>query len=357
MTLDPELAAWLDAHADGLDCGSTDAAALLPRLATAGLIGAGVPIAAGGSGGSCSSAIGAVAALARHSQAAAFVLWAQRVFIEYLLQSPNRALAEAYLPGLLAGTTAGASGLSNAMKFLGGIEALQVEARRRTDGWQLDGRLPWATNLLAQRFVVAVAASDVAGGAPAVFAVPATQAGVQRSADLDLVGLRGTATAALALSQVPLGPEHLLHEDARSYLPRVRPAFLGMQCGLSIGLARRCLASVRGSEDSGRALLAEPAAAIAADLDAAAARLSAGVDTGAFVDAPRALFLLRIQLAELAQQAAQLELQARGGAGYLHGRHGGFARRWREAAFLPIVTPSLVQLRTELARGSARQAA
>ena len=27
-----------------------------------------------------------------------------------------------------------------------------------------------------------------------------------------------------------------------------------------------------------------------------------------------------------------------------------FARRWREAAFLPIVTPSLVQLKTELAK-------
>ena len=35
----------------------------------------------------------------------------------------------------------------------------------------------------------------------------------------------------------------------------------------------------------------------------------------------------------------------------------GFARRWREAAFLPIVTPSLVQLKTELAKRRARLAA
>ena len=46
-----------------------------------------------------------------------------------------------------------------------------------------------------------------------------------------------------------------------------------------------------------------------------------------------------------------------GGAAYLKPAGDGFARRWREAAFLPIVTPSLVQLKTELAKRRARLAA
>jgi len=29
-------------------------------------------------------------------------------------------------------------------------------------------------------------------------------------------------------------------------------------------------------------------------------------------------------------------------------KRGGFARRWRESAFIPIVTPSVIQLRAEL---------
>ncbi|HBP2206838.1 TPA: acyl-CoA dehydrogenase, partial [Pseudomonas aeruginosa] len=33
-----------------------------------------------------------------------------------------------------------------------------------------------------------------------------------------------------------------------------------------------------------------------------------------------------------------------------------FARRWRESAFVPIVTPSLVQLRAELQRQAEAKA-
>jgi alkylation response protein AidB-like acyl-CoA dehydrogenase len=68
------------------------------------------------------------------------------------------------------------------------------------------------------------------------------------------------------------------------------------------------------------------------------------------------LFELRIGLAEVASQAVQLELQASGGKAYLQAYGAGFARRWRESAFVPIITPSLVQLRTEL-RKFAEQAA
>ena len=46
-------------------------------------------------------------------------------------------------------------------------------------------------------------------------------------------------------------------------------------------------------------------------------------------------------------------LQASGGKAYLTAHGGGFARRWRESVFVPIVTPSLVQLRTELQRQAA----
>ena len=50
----------------------------------------------------------------------------------------------------------------------------------------------------------------------------------------------------------------------------------------------------------------------------------------------------------LRQRLRGAEHLARGGAG--------FARRWRESAFVPIVTPSLVQLRAELQRQAEAKA-
>ena len=73
-------------------------------------------------------------------------------------------------------------------------------------------------------------------------------------------------------------------------------------------------------------------------------------------DWPARLFRIRIGLAEAAANAVQLELQASGGKAYLSEHGAGFARRWRESAFVPIVTPSLVQLRAELQRQAEAKA-
>lgn len=74
------------------------------------------------------------------------------------------------------------------------------------------------------------------------------------------------------------------------------------------------------------------------------------MENDVFRNKPAQLFQIRIGLAALASSALELELQARGGKAYLQGHTDGFARRWREAAFIPIVTPSLVQLKAQLAR-------
>lgn len=357
--LSPGLTAWLDTHAGALDDGSHDAAEVLPQLAAAGVFRLGVPAAQGGAPGTdIGDAIEAVSQVAEHSVAAAFVAWGQRVFIEYLLRSPNAALSQAWLAPLLEGEVAGATALSNAMKFLSGIESLQIEARQEGAHWVLDGRMPWVTNLRKQGFLVAAAVS-APDGTPAVVALPHDIAGLTRSADLDLLALQSSNTAALEVRGVRIDPQWLIHPDARQYLPRARPAFAGLQCGLSIGLARRALraAGEAGQGQASRGILGEPLQALARQLDEATARLIDGVRSERFVAEPWLLFESRIALAEIASQAVQLELQASGGAAYLKPAGDGFARRWREAAFLPIVTPSLVQLKTELARRRARLAA
>lgn len=348
----PDLAAWLDANADALDTTHDLAAQILPRLGDAGLLRVGVTARQGGNGGSTVDAIEAIASVARRSLTAAFVFWGQRTFIEYLLQSENDPLRSRWLPALLAGERAGATGLSNAMKYLSDMEPLQMNATPLEGAparWALNGQLPWITNLRREGFIAAAAFDNRDGRPPSIFAVPHDAPGVTRSDDLDLIALRSSNTAALRLDGTVLDADWLIAADAAAFLAHARPAFLGLQCGMSIGLTRRALDTVANSNPSVHAAAGEEAARLAQELDALTQRMYRGIEAGAFVSAPAAQFEVRIALASVAGAAVQLELQAAGGRGYLRGT-GGVARRAREAAFVPIVTPSIVQLKNELAR-------
>ncbi|HJR29610.1 acyl-CoA dehydrogenase family protein [Pseudomonas citri] len=348
--LNEALSRWLDTQAQALDLGDCNTQQVLSQLAAADVLRIGISPRLGGSDGTIADAVEALAEVAGHSLAAAFVFWGQRAFIEYVLQSPNTALRERLLPSLLSGELAGATGLSNAMKFLSGIEALQMRARASAAGWILSGRLHWVTNLRKSGFVVAAAIEHEEGGSPFVLAIPDTTPGLQRSADLQLMGLQSSNTAALDFAQVDVGREWLLHEDARVFLPAVRPSFLGLQCGLAIGLARRALLEVEAHLQEGRSILLEPLQEQREHLEHTVGALKSGILDGRFLTQPAELFRLRIALAESTADAMQLELQASGGKAYLSEYGSSFARRWRESAFVPIVTPSLVQLRAELQR-------
>ncbi|MTE00579.1 acyl-CoA dehydrogenase [Paracoccus sp. YIM 132242] len=347
--LPPDLAGWLAAQAKGIDAGDVPAALILPRLADAGLARVGVPGALGGQGGTAMDAVGAIAAVARESLAAAFMLWGHRCFVEFMVRTPNHALRDRLLPDLLAGRLAGASGLSNVMKFLAGLEPLEVTARPEGDALVIDGILPWVTNLREQGFVVATAADPADGGPALILALAHDDPGVSRGADLALMAMRSSDTAALRIEGARVPRDRIIAADAPGWLPGVRPAFLAMQCGLPLGLARRSLDEAAGETGAGRGVLAAPIAALRARLDQVAAALEAGLASGGFVTRPAALFELRIALSDIAFEAVSLELQAGGGRCYLQGPGGGFARRWREAAFVPVITPSTVQLRTALA--------
>ena len=355
--VDDTLSNWLATHADDLNQHATDSESLVPRLAQAGLFGVGVPVEADGNGGDVRHAALAIAEVAEHSLTAAFAFWGQRSFIEYLLQSPNHGLAERWLPKLLKGEHAGATGLSNAMKFLGGIESLQIDAHPNVDadGWRLRGKLAWVTNLRKAGFVAAAAVAAGADKPPMIVAFNSDQHGVQRTPDLDLIALRGSNTAAVDLHDVQLSRDDVLHEDARRYLPAVRPAFLAMQCGMSIGLARAALREAHALSATRRSVLTDNIGALQLELEQTVADLLDGVLDERFKAQAAPLFRLRIRLAGIAQQAVGLELQAKGGSAYLSTQQNGFSRRWTEAAFVPIITPSLTQLQTELQRHESSQ--
>ncbi|CAG4906591.1 acyl-CoA dehydrogenase family protein [Paraburkholderia saeva] len=359
--LAPTLATWLDINAEAIDAQQDLAHEILPQLGRTGLFRIGVPANQGGVDGTTVDAIEAIANVAAHSLTAAFVFWGQRTFIEYLLHSPNEALRERWLPTLLSGELAGATGLSNAMKYLSDIEPLQMHATLRTGDdthaeWTLNGKLPWITNLRREGILAAAAFDHIDGGLPSIFAIPHDAAGVVRSDDLDLVALRSSNTAALALDGTALDASWQIAANAPAFLARVRPAFLGLQCGLSIGLGRRALAAIDASSAAARAAVEDEIRPLAHELDSLTKRLFDGVRHGTFLATPAALFEIRIGLAAVVDQAVRLEIVTAGGRGYLR-QQGGTARRTREAAFVPIVTPSIVQLKNQLAQHRQTRAA
>jgi alkylation response protein AidB-like acyl-CoA dehydrogenase len=266
-----------------------------------------------------SAAVDVVAGLAERSLAAAFVFWAHRAFMACVLASPNRELVRRLMPDLLHGRLAGAPGLSNAMKFLGGLDRLRVTGVPAPDGVRRNGAVPWATILRGQGFVAAIAAGDEDGDNPSVYALPHDARGVRREPDLDLLALRGTNTAALRLDDVALDASWQLHPQARVFLPAVRPAFVGLQCGLGLGLARAALRAAHAALDGGPSVLSGEIDALAADVAAYRQTLWAGLDDGTLRERPRELLALRLRMVALAADAVALELQALGGRALLRG--------------------------------------
>lgn len=347
--LPAELTKWLATAAEDIDLGEISAAGILPRLADAGLPRIGISEHLGGAGGDAADAVDAMVQVARESLAAAFLLWGHRCYAEFLVQSPNLALRERQLPDILAGRVAGASGLSNAMKFLAGLEELQVNAEEEGENLLVNGKLPWVTNLRAGSFHVATAADRPEGGPTIIVALSHDDSGLERSDDLALLGMRSSDTASINLQNVRISRDRILSEDAQAWLPIVRPAFIALQCAMAIGLAGRALDAADTYGGAGRAVLADELSDRREQLSKIHKAISTGLRSGTFVTRPAALFELRIALASLVTDAVTLELQAGGGRCYLREPGRDFARRWREAAFIPIITPSVVQLRSVLA--------
>jgi alkylation response protein AidB-like acyl-CoA dehydrogenase len=352
--LPADFSRWLDDNAQNLDVGSDSASALLPRIAENDLFRIGVPTRFGGTGADVADAVRAIAAVSARSLAAGFVFWGHRTFIEYLLQSPNEVLRDKLLPDLLAGRRAGATGLSNAMKFLNGLEELQIEATSHDQSIEIDGKLPWVTNLRPDGYDVAAAVQGQAHRPAFVVSLSSDDEGVKRSNDLDLMAMRGTNTAAIKIEHARIDEDRIIHPNASEWLPRVRPAFLGLQCGMSIGLARRALAEAKAQLGSSRGVLTDPIQSLTTELAEIEKRLLSHLAGPLFIEQPVLLFRSRIRLAEIVNQSVQLELSSAGGKAYLSGPGEGYQRRLRESAFIPVITPSLVQLNTAIAASELR---
>ena len=139
-------------------------------------------------------------------------------------------------------------------------------------------------------------------------------------------------------------------KEGTDYIAKTRPNLPWFPIWSCLWFGQRSLDEVEASLNSNRSVLREEFEATRENLLAIQDQLFAGLnDADYFIDKPRELFQLRIDIVNVVANSLLLELQASGGRGYLKESESSFIRRWNEGVFLPIVSPSAVQLRHILA--------
>jgi alkylation response protein AidB-like acyl-CoA dehydrogenase len=342
--VDPELLADIRAHAGPLDRGEEFSRRSFTRLGAAGLLGLGAP---GNSGGGLSQMADVVAAISGECMSTGFSLWANRMAVEYLLTAGTSFGFAAAQP-MLSGTSLGVSGMASAFKEAAGCGSLDLTAAPVDGGYLLSGSIRWASNLYPDSMMVTAARTEA--GEKLVMALPLDTPGVAIGDHFELLAMGSTASSYLRLENAYVSSEYVLSDDFHAFLQKVRPTFLVLQSAMCLGLTRT---TVQQSKLS----LSGVNEVFTADVDAIVEKLAEAetllTTLAAAVGGPKSptkkeLLSLRLAAAELSSASANLEIRTAGGKGYAS--RTSTSRRYREAAFIPVQSPSEAQLRWELGR-------
>lgn len=286
-----------------------------------------------------------IAAIAEECVSSAFSVWAHRMVLEYVARGHRSPRTQALFDDLSSARRVGATAMAAGLKSLAGIGEVDIIATRTTHGWSLTGPVAWASNLVAESVFVAPARTEE-GGTLVVW-VDTGATGVTIREVAGLLALDSTASGSLRLEDVHVDDDQVLSTDLAAFARDFRPSFLVLQSAFCVGLIRRSLAEATTSLGRGdNPALAGDVQRLTHDVDQfldAWHELASDVSSGTARD----YLQLRLDASHLAGRATRLEATLAGGRGYL--RTSGTSRRFREAAFLPVQSPSEGHLRWELA--------
>jgi alkylation response protein AidB-like acyl-CoA dehydrogenase len=341
--LDLALLEDISAHAGALDRGEHHSRRSFAELGAAGLLGIGAP---GNADGRLPEMVDVVLQISGECMSTGFSLWAHRMAVEYLLTAATPFGIAAAEP-LLAGTAPGVTAMASAFKEAAGCGSLELAAAPVDGGYEVSGPIRWASNLYADSTMVTAARTDA--GEKLIVALPLNTPGVVVGDHFDLLALGSTASSNLNLRAAYVPAAQVLSRDFDGFLRAVRPTFLVLQSAMCLGLTRTAVAQSRLGLTGVNSVFAADVDRITeklASAEATLARLAAAVG-GVTTPTKKELLTLRLAAAELSSASADLEIRTAGGKGYASRTSA--SRRYREAAFIPVQSPSEAQLRWELA--------
>lgn len=335
--VEPVLAA-VQERAGAVDRGEADLWEALRDLGDLGLLAAPLPV-----------ALELTHALARRCTPTAFSLWGHRASLTF-----HDATGAPRPEGSEDGTVPLASGMAPAFKEEAGLGEIPLVAAELPGGaLSVSGTLPWCSNLRPGALVTTPVRGE--GGHRAIVRIRRDAEGVQVVPLAGLTSLEGTSSGVLRLEDVRVPAEDVLTDNLQEFRARVRAPFLLIQTAMCLGLAQAARESAEAAaDDTARRVLAgelEQAAREEERLRAELVRLSeqSTAPWSSGPASPRDLVAVRLGAALLAGSATRLEQKLVGGRGFALAS--ATSRRAREAAFLPVQSPTEIHLRHLLSAG------
>ena len=282
----------------------------------------------------------------------AFCMWCQSALAWYVYNSDNEALKQSIGASLASGELLGGTGLSNPMKAFFGIEAMSLKGRPVAGGYQIDGRLPWVSNIGPGHMLAVVFEVPEQDNKRVMAVVEFDAQGIKANESDSFVALGGTRTYGMFFKNVFISEERVLADPIDDYLKKIRAGFILLQSGMAFGMIRSCadlMLKMRKPLGHVNQYLEVQPEELFEQLDAMEASVAKLAETP--YDDSREYFIAviraRLHAGELAVQSAHHAMLHSGARGYV--TTGVAQRRLREAYFCAIVTPATKQLRKMLA--------
>lgn len=287
-----------------------------------------------------------VEALGGESLTVAFGAWAQRMTAEYLRIGADRSdVARELYESVASGARPGVTGMAAAQRQAVGLGDVPMVATPDGDGYILSGPIAWASNVYEDS--VMVLSANTPDHRSLVIVVRASDPGVTIRKAPKLLALDATASTMLQFDDVRVPAERVLGDDLPEFLVNVRPQFLLLQTAFCIGIAGRALKEAEPRLGGLGEFYATDHAKLVEEHERLH-RLLADQSADPAGQYMQDLLQLRLDGVELAVGATRLEMSVSGGMGYAQASAAN--RRFREATFLPVQSPTQAQLNWELDR-------
>jgi alkylation response protein AidB-like acyl-CoA dehydrogenase len=334
---------------------------VVKALSEADLCGLYIPAEYGGFGGGVFELCLAVEELSKVDGGISLAMAATALGTFPLLLFGNEAQKKKYLPGIAAGTTIAAFGLTEANA---GSDALGMKTTAVLEGneWVINGTKQWITNGENAQFYTVFAKTNLAKGARGIscFIVEKGTPGFTFGKHEDKMGIRASSTTELVLQNCRIPKEDILGKEGMGSIVAIntlnfsRPGVGSQALGIAAGALQDAIIYSRQRVQFGEAISSFQAvqhmlADMATEVEAARALLYATART---IDAGEKKFakesaMSKLFCSDVAMKVTVDALQVMGGYGYM--REYPMEKRMRDAKITQIYEGTNQIQRNEIA--------